>query len=109
MSTTDPASLTWPRFPSLHDGELAPIIADLKERGWKPPAVGRALRLDDGRELCRDARGFYLVGTKRPVRQALDSDGFNLDDPRRQPTAGGDCPRCGAPHHGTRDSLCDHL
>lgn len=50
---------------SLTRSEVRAVSKNLKSKGRKLPKVGWCQRLDDGRELCRDRRGYYYVGSKR--------------------------------------------
>lgn len=45
----------------------------------------------------------WIVGSERELRGVIGLIAV------RGGTIGGQCPKCGAPHYGTRDQKCDHL
>lgn len=57
---------------TLTRSEVLKVSKALKAIGSKLPRMGYCIRLPDGREVCRDRRGLYLIGHKKnpPMRPA---------------------------------------
>lgn len=61
-----------PGFPSMTQAEVRKISADLKKSGHSLPKCGYCVALGDGREICRDPNGYYIVGSAKRNNPDLD-------------------------------------
>jgi len=85
----NPGAIPYSYSNELTGRQAGKLVREQFGRGRKLPKVGRCLRLMDGRELCHDANGYYLVGSVRNPSSAQKKQNPEMwIKKEKHPTAG---------------------